>query len=60
MKQKRILNYLNLKYSLDSTLINHKGNVYKITVNNKGPLVPLPKVDLSDHPGMRSMPEAEK
>lgn len=41
----------------DTTLINHKGNVYKITVNDKGPLVPLPKVDLPDHPGMRPVPE---
>jgi 2,4-dienoyl-CoA reductase-like NADH-dependent reductase (Old Yellow Enzyme family) len=40
-----------------STQINHNGTVYKITVNDKGPLVPLPKVDLPDHPGMRPVPE---
>lgn len=41
----------------NSTQINHNGTVYKITVNNKGPLVPLPKVDLPEHPGMNPAPE---
>lgn len=29
-----------------SSLINHNGNVYKITVIEKGPIIPLPKVDM--------------
>lgn len=34
----------------DSVRINHKGNVYVIKVNDKGPLVPLPEVDMSTLP----------
>jgi 2,4-dienoyl-CoA reductase-like NADH-dependent reductase (Old Yellow Enzyme family) len=32
----------------NSTQINHNGTVYKITVNNKGPLVPLPESEIHD------------
>lgn len=38
----------------DSTYVYFKGSVYKITVNDKGPLVPLPPVERPD--GMPPMP----